>query len=95
MIGIGRRWALFALAVLGLGGRGAAGGADSGAYPSDRDLLKAPPGEWPSYGRDEAGTHYGPLDRINAAAGPHAARGALFVFGDHPPMPILGNGGMS
>ena len=65
MIANARWWVPFAIAAVGLGGCKATEGAASGAYPSDRDLQKAPVGGWLSYGRDEAETHYSPLDQID------------------------------
>jgi quinohemoprotein ethanol dehydrogenase len=37
----------------------------TGGYPDDQVILGAPAGEWLTYGRDHAGTHYSPLNQIN------------------------------
>jgi glucose dehydrogenase len=38
----------------------------SDRYPDSQVLLDPPPEEWLNYGRDHAGTHYSPVDQIDA-----------------------------
>ena len=40
--------------------------ADEDGTVNAAALMKAAPAEWLSYGRDQAETHYSPLDQINA-----------------------------
>ena len=90
-------WLLLAV-VVGAGAWISMAQADPKGYPDHEVLMDPSPGEWLNYGRDHAGTHHSPLDRINAGNVDRLGLAWTYDTGSYPGQlegsPIVADGTM-
>ena len=90
-------WLLLAV-VVGAGAWISMAQAGPKGYPDHEVLMDPSPGEWLNYGRDHAGTHHSPLDRINAGNVDRLGLAWTYDTGSYPGQlegsPIVADGTM-